>query len=287
MTQIISDSPASCIGVDSQWEELTSSQTELDFVHTQQVSLEWIQSLPPELKDVALFKFCKIVEAKPTLAESFTLNQVLYRTISGGTFTESAESTAKRTGHDRKTILKGLNQAVEQNILEENKRPGNSNEYRFKPVEEWLSEPVVPNRDTRNQKIEGFPLLQEFTEKNVLDEAQFPVHHEDDQIVDSNLEQTTIEVSTPVEDTPKSSHWKYVGQGIPRVYVPPELDADTGMKIEAIHSATKQPRQFIIKNAIDLLYNKLWEIPSFMEEELKSAPFQNEPSSECISGSLR
>ena len=74
MLQIISDSPADSTGTDSLWEK------PLD-VSTQLVSWEWIQSLPPELKDAALYRLCKVVEAKPTLIESFTLTQVLYRTV--------------------------------------------------------------------------------------------------------------------------------------------------------------------------------------------------------------
>ncbi len=68
-------------------------------------------------------------------------------------------------------------------------------------------------------------------------------------VVNELLEQTT-EVSVHSEDIPKNSHWKYVGQGLPRVYVAPELDQDTGKKIESIHEATKEPRQFIIKHAL-------------------------------------
>ena len=119
MNAIISDSPAHSTGTDSLWEKPTFEQD----VSSQQITDEWIQNLPPELKDAALYRFCKMIEAKPTMVESFTLNQVLYRTISGGTFTESAENVASRTGCDRKTILKGLNQAVEQNILEEERSP--------------------------------------------------------------------------------------------------------------------------------------------------------------------
>ncbi len=284
MTPIISDSPAYSTGTDALWEKPTFEQ---DFASARQVSLEWIQALPPELKDAALYRLCKIVEAKPTLVESFTLNQVLYRTISGNTFTESAESAAKRTGHEperasrasrhRKTILKGLALAKEQNILEENKRPGTSSEYWFKPVEEWLSQLVVRFTDTSRHKCDN--VVRQTIEEPTSVEV---VLREDDLVENSNTvvvslkdleETTTIFVSVQGEDTPKSTHWKYVGQRIPRIYVPPELDSDTGMKIESIHSATKQPRQFIIKNAVDLLYNKMNQIPSFMEEERKPAPF--------------
>ncbi len=155
--------------------------------------------------------------------------------------------------------------------------------YSFKPVEEWKPEPerVVPIRDTRTKKVVEFPLTQECTQPQ-LDEGDGVVRSTDDPETDPNtvvvslkdLEKTTTEVSVPVGDRAKSTHWKYVGQGIPRIYVPPELDSDTGMKIESIHSATKEPRQFIIKNAVDLLYNKMNQIPSFMEEERKPTPFQ-------------
>ena len=274
MIHIISDSPAYSMGADSTWEKPTSAQSEQD-VNAQQVTLSWIQSLPPELKDAALYRLCKIVEAKPTLVESFALNQVLYRTISGGTFIESAESVAARTGCDRKTVLKGLDQAVKQNILEKNDRPGTSTKYSFKPETEWELEPVVRNKNTRTNKVIEFPSLHEIKCEN-----EQSVRTKDDLATDANivvvlkdLEEATTEVSIPVEDSPTSSRWKYVGQGLPRVYLPPELDQDTGKKIESIYEATKEPRQFIIKNAVDLLYNKLNQIPSFMEEEQKPAPF--------------
>ena len=269
MNAIISDSPAHSTGTDALLGKPTFEQ---DLKCAQQITLEWIQSLPPELKDAALLRLCKVVEAKPTLVESFALNQVLYRTISGGMFTESAESTAKRTRSDRKTILKGLHIAVEQNILEENKRPGTSNEYSFKPVEEWLPQPVVLNRDT--QKIGGDNLVQFPTEIKEDTVETEPVHNTDDLEMDPNtvvvnelLELSTTEVSVQSEDTPSRSPWKYVGQGLPRVYIPPELDQETGKKIESIHEATKEPRQFIIKHAVELLYDSLNRIPSVAVEK--------------------
>ncbi|MDF5714824.1 MAG: hypothetical protein PUP93_13300 [Rhizonema sp. NSF051] len=157
MSSIISDSPEHSTGPDSLWEKPAS---ESDF-STQHVSLEWIQSLSPELKDAALYRFCKTAESKPTLVESFTLTQVIYRTISGGSFTESADNVAARTGCDRKTILKGLSIAKEQNIIEESKRPGTSSEYWFKPCVEWLPAPVVRIKDIRTKKVIEFPLIQD------------------------------------------------------------------------------------------------------------------------------
>ena len=175
MLQIISDSPEHSTGTNVLWEKPT---LELDF-SSQLVSLEWIQSLSPELKDATLYRLCKIVESKPTLCESFALNQALYRTITGNTFTESASRVAQRTGCDRKTIIKGLNQAVEQNILSENLRPGTSNEYSFKPVEEWLPEPVVHKKDT----LKVIPLTTENFETSVETE---PVQNLDDHNLDTN-----------------------------------------------------------------------------------------------------
>ncbi|MBR8836970.1 MAG: hypothetical protein DSM106950_23940 [Stigonema ocellatum SAG 48.90 = DSM 106950] len=282
MTQIISDFSFPCI--------------EQGFANSQQVSFEWIQSLPPEQKDAALFRFCKTIEARPTLVESFSLSQVLYRTISGNTFTESADSVAERTGCDRKTILKGLSIAVEQNILEKNERPGTSTEYSFKRVEEWLPEPVVRIKDIRTRKIIEFPSShnndsvedgQQLTSDHEVvlttdyseTEPQLTSNLEVVRLADSNKntvvvslkeleEQQQLDVRVPATDTPKSP-WKYVGQGLPRVYVAPELDALTGSKIESIHEATSRPRQGIIKEAVDLLYNQMNRIPSFLEEKPK------------------
>ena len=83
-------------------------QGELDAINSSRgITLEWIQSQPQELKDLALLRLCKVVEAKPTLF------RVIYPEPSPlphhlrGTFTESAESVAERTGCNRKTVLRG------------------------------------------------------------------------------------------------------------------------------------------------------------------------------------
>ncbi|MBR8840431.1 MAG: hypothetical protein DSM106950_42215 [Stigonema ocellatum SAG 48.90 = DSM 106950] len=270
MIPIISNSAASCTGADSLWENPTFEQ---DF-SAQQVSFEWIQSLPPEQKDAALYRLFRTIEAKPTLVELFALNQVIYRTVSGNTFIESVESVAERTGCDRKTVLKGLYIAVEQNILEKNDRPGTSTEYSFKPVEEWLPEPVVRIKDTRNNKVLQFSTTH--NTESVETEQQLTSNDGVVRLADSNnnivvvslKEEQQLEDSIPAADTPKSP-WKYVGQGLPRVYVAPELDQETGSKIESIHEATSRPRQFILKEAVDLLYNQMNRIPSFLEEKPK------------------
>ncbi len=253
MTPIISDSPAHSTGTDAL---LGKPTFELD-CSAQQVSLEWIQNLPPELKDAALFRFCKAVEARATLVESFTLNQVLYRTISGNTFTESAEAVALRTGCDRKTILKGLHQAVSQNILEENKRPGTSNEYSFKPVEEWLPQPPVRNRDNRNNKIIEFPSLQECTQAQ-SDEDVGVVHNTDDLKTDTNMlfvvslkeEQQQEEVNVPAADTP--TIWRRSPDATRYCQIPPIYDQQTGVEIQRQMDSDGLTAQSVIKRAIAL-----------------------------------
>ena len=254
ITPIISDFPASCTETDALWEKPTF---ELD-CSAQQVSLEWIQSLPPELKDAALLRFCKTVEARATLCESFALNQVLYRTISGNTFTESAESVASRTGCDRKTILKGLAQAVSQNILEENKRPGTSNEYSFKPVEEWLPEPPVRINDIRNNKIIEFHKTHctELAEIN-LPPSDGVVHIKDDPETDLNTvivinnlleEEQQLEVSVPVVDSP--SIWRRLPSGNRYAQIPPIYDQDTGVEIQRQMDSEGLTAQKVVSRAI-------------------------------------
>ncbi len=238
------------------------------------VTLEWIQSLPQESKDAALLRLCKVVEAKPTLVESFTLNQVLYRTISGGKFKESSDNVAARTGCDRKTILKGLNQAVEQNILEKNDRPGTSTEYFFKPVEEWLPQPlrvrqilqegnrnsgldspVVRNRDTRTKKIIGFPLSQECTQPQE-DEESGVVRTADYRETDSNmlfvvsLKEEQQEVSVPVEDTP--TIWRRTQEATRRSQIPPIYDQETGVEIQRQMELEGLTAQKVVSRAISL-----------------------------------
>lgn len=161
--------------------KINSHSTVADTESAKQVTL-WIDNLSPEETKAALQKFCFIAASvQLTMAETVSLIQVLYRTISGNTFTESAESIAARTGHDRKTILKGLNQAVQQNILKEKKRPGTSTEYSFKPIEKWLHSPVVHNKDIRSKKIVEFSSILEATEENDSSSNLPPVLIMDDQ----------------------------------------------------------------------------------------------------------
>ena len=285
MTPIISDSPAHSTGTDALWGKPTF---ELD-CSAQQVSLEWIQSLPPELKDAALLRFCKTVEAKPTMVESFTLNQVLYRTISGNTFTESAESVAARTGCDRKTVLKGLNQAVEQNILQENKRPGTSNEYSFTPVEEWLPEPVVHNKDIRKNQVIEFPLLQYITEPQETEEDEV-VPIADDPETDLNTvvvinklleEEQQLEVSVQNEDT--TSIWRRLPSGNRYAQVPPIYDQDTGVEIQRQMDSEGLTAQSVVSRAVRLSKAPLMllELLVNIVQELANSCFQvqSEPTS--------
>ncbi|MBO3461223.1 hypothetical protein G7B40_037560 [Aetokthonos hydrillicola Thurmond2011] len=195
------------------------------------ITKEWIQSLPPELKDAALYRLCKVVESKPTLCESFTLNQILYRTISGNSFTESAENVASRTGCDRKTILKGLNQAVEQNILEKNERPGTSTEYSFKPVEEWLPEPVVRKTDIRTRKIVEFPKVQD-TEELQLSSNEEVVHETD-----------YLQTDTP-------TIWRSSPDGRRFCQIPPIHDQEVGVEIQRQMDEEGLTAQSVVGRAI-------------------------------------
>jgi len=212
--------------------------TELDAVDFPAgITREWIQSLPAELKDEALLRWCKTVEAKPTLVESFTLNQVLYRTISGLTFTESADNVAARTGCDRKTVLKGLAQAVEQNILDKNERPGTSTEYFFKSIEEWKPEPprVVRKTDIRTHKVIEFPATQNTDEAGI--ELQIP----------SNLEVVHI-TDYPETDTP--TIWRSNPDATRYCQIPPIHDQETGVEIQRQMDAEGLTAQKVVSRAV-------------------------------------
>ncbi|MDF5733328.1 MAG: hypothetical protein PUP92_36440, partial [Rhizonema sp. PD38] len=216
----------------------TIAMAEFDKNSPKGVTLEWIQSLSPELKDAALFRFCKTAESKPTLVESFTLTQVIYRTISGGNFTESADNVAQRTGCDRKTILKGLSIAKEQNIIGENKRPGTSSEYWFKPVEEWLPAPVVRIKDIRTKKIIEFPLIQSTEEVEIeqqLASNREVVRSKDDHETDPNnvvvnklIKEQQVVVR--IEDTP--TIWRSLPDGNRYAQIPPIHDQEVGVEIQ-------------------------------------------------------
>jgi len=63
----IPNSPAPCIGVDS---PNLPPQSTLDAVDSSlSVTYEWVESLSPELKNAALYRLFKTIEAKPTLVE--------------------------------------------------------------------------------------------------------------------------------------------------------------------------------------------------------------------------
>ncbi|MDF5726102.1 MAG: hypothetical protein PUP91_37795 [Rhizonema sp. PD37] len=239
-----------------------------DFASSQQVTDEWIQSLSPELKDSALLRFCKIVEAKPTLVESIALSQVLYRTISGGTFTESADSAAKRTGHDRKTILKGLDQAVSQNILKENKRPGTSTEYSFKPVEEWKPEPerVVRTADTPRHKgynVIQFPPTEELPAAEVVHIKDYPQTDTNNHVVVNKLLNKQQLVNVPILDTP--TIWRSLPDGNRYAQIPPIHDQETGVEIQRQMEQEGLTAQSVVKRAI--AFSK---VPLLVSEALAS-----------------
>ncbi|MDF5730815.1 MAG: hypothetical protein PUP92_23070 [Rhizonema sp. PD38] len=227
----------------------------------QGVTLEWIQSLSPELKDAALYRFCRTAESKPTLVESFTLTQVIYRTISGGTFTESADNVAERTGCDRKTILKGLSIAKEQNIIEENKRPGTSSEYWFKPVEEWLPEPVVRIKDIRTKKVLEFPKVQATEERGIeqqLTSNDEVVRNKDDHQTDSNNKIVVVnklieeQQHVAVSETDTPTIWRSLPDGSRYAQVPPIHDQEVGVEIQRQMDSEGLTAQKVVGRAIAL-----------------------------------
>ena len=216
----------------------STPQTEQDVVDQRVgITREWIQSLPAELKDEALYRLCKTIEVKPTLVESFTLNQVLYRTISGGTFTESADNVALRTGCDRKTILKGLALAVDQNILEKNDRPGTSTEYFWEPVEEWKPEPVrvVRNKDIRTKPTIEFPSSQDTDEAGI--EPQLT----------SNLE---VVLNTDYPETDRATIWIRNPDATRYCQIPPIHDQATGVEIQRQMDEEGLTAQKVVSRAV-------------------------------------
>ena len=74
LTQTLSDFPTDYIGV-TPLDRHTSAESSNEQAGSFQVSLEWIQSLPQELKDEALLRLCKTVETKTTMKESGLLRQ--------------------------------------------------------------------------------------------------------------------------------------------------------------------------------------------------------------------
>jgi len=282
MTQIISNSTASCAGTDDLWENPTFEQ---DF-SAQQVSFEWIQSLPAEQKDAALYRLFRTIEARPTLVELFAINQVVYRTVSGNTFTESAESVAERTGCDRKTVLKGLSIAVEQNILEKNERPGTSTEYSFKPVEEWLAEPVVRIKDIRTRKVLQFPTTHNTEEetKQQLTSNLKAVHITDCPETDSNmlfvinnLKEQQQEVNVPAADTP--TIWRRNPDATRYCQVPPIHDQEIGVEIQRQMDSEGLTAQKVVGRAVRLSKAPLMllELLVNISTELANSCFKPQP----------
>ena len=238
VVQSIPDSQAECTGVSSPClSVLTLLPKEEQTDGLPGVTLEWIQTLPPELKDAALLRLFRTVEAKPTLVEAFTLIQVLYRTVSGGTFTESADNVAARTGCDRKTILKGLEQAYNQNILDKNVRPGTSTEYFFKPESEWKPEPVVRNKDIRTKPLTEFPI----TQNTEPEEINLPSGEDDVNRVVRNKDY-------PETDTP--TIWRRTEDATRYCQIPPIHDQATGVEIQRQMDEEGLTAQKVVSRAV-------------------------------------
>ena len=79
-----------------------SPSPEQDSASNQQVTKEWVESLPEELKDAALHKLFNAIEANLTLEEFFNVTEVIHHELLSGKFTELADSVATKTEPDQK-----------------------------------------------------------------------------------------------------------------------------------------------------------------------------------------
>ncbi len=211
----------------------------------------------------ALERVVRIVESGVPPAALAMALQIWYRTLSGNTFTESLQSVTERAHFSRNYALKGLKLLQELNLISCTKRPGQTDEYSFMPIEEWQQYiPPIPDKNDRTNKIVEFPTQQE--EISVQSEPTEPIPDEDVPVEDTNVvvssieiensNKTTTTVEVPDGDTPWQP-WQYVGQGVGRVYKA-ELDADTADMVEKIKAVTLRPRPLVIKDAVKLLYEK-------------------------------
>ncbi|MDF5733850.1 MAG: hypothetical protein PUP92_39240, partial [Rhizonema sp. PD38] len=160
---------------------------------------------------------------------------------------------------DRKTILKGLSIAKEQNIIEEYKQPGTSSEYWFKPVEEWLPEPVVRITHIRTKKVIEFPKIQD-TEKVgieqqlagndgvVLKTDDHEMNANNNIVVNKTLKEQQHDVSVPVLDTP--SIWRGLPDGNRYAQIPPIHDQAVGVEIQRQMEQEGLTAQSVVSRAI-------------------------------------
>ncbi|MDF5720231.1 MAG: hypothetical protein PUP91_07045 [Rhizonema sp. PD37] len=188
--------------------------------------------------------------------------QIWYRTLSGNQFNESIESVTKRANFSRNYALRGLAILQQLNIITRTKRHGFSDEYEFTDCSLWEKySPPIPERDTLESRGD---LIQFPTEDNSEPVETEPILEKDDPVEDTNIvvvnelvKETTTKVNNPVKDTPKNTRWRYNGNGIGRLYQPDEVDDETGMMIERLHSETLRSRPNIIKDGVKLLFDSV------------------------------
>ena len=104
----------------------------------------------------------------------------------------------------------------------------------------------IPDKDTPEPVAN---LIQFSTEDNSEPVETEPIPDRDHPVEDTNVvvvhklieeKQATTEVNNPVRDIPKNTRWRYHGNGVGRLYQPDEVDDETGMMIERLHSETKR-----------------------------------------------
>ena len=190
--------------------------------------------------------------------------QIWYRTLSGKEFNESIESVTKRANFSRNYALRGLAILQQLSIVTRTKRHGFSDEYEFTDCSLWEKYAApIPDRDTPKP----VPNLMQFsTEDNLEPVETEPIPDRDNPVEDTNIvivnkliekKETTTEVNNPVRAIPKNTRWRYNGNGVGRLYQPDEVDDETGMMIERLHSETLRARPNIIKDGVKLLFDSV------------------------------
>ena len=133
-------------------------------------------------------------------------------------------------------------------------------EYWFKPVEEWLPEPVVRIKEIRTKKVLEFPKILDTEEVGI--EQQLASNDEvvlitDDHETDANNNHVVVSkilieqqqhVSIPITDTP--SIWRSLPDGNRYAQIPPIYDQDTGVEIQRQMESEGLTAQSVVRRAI-------------------------------------
>ncbi|MFL9455964.1 MULTISPECIES: hypothetical protein [Nostocales] len=235
-------------------------QPQIQQTELQSFSQDLLKSWDTDSLANALERVIRIIESGVPPAALAMALQIWYRTLSGNTFTESLQSVCDRSHFSRNYALKGLKLLQSLNVVNCQKRKGQTDEYTFAPAGEWQQYvPPIPDKNDRTNKIVEFPVTQ--IKESVEVKPTEPIPIEDDPVEDTNSScylnksLTTTTVNNLTEDA-SSKRWKYVGQGLPRVFLPGELDERTGQMIEKLHEKTQRPVPWIIRDGVALAFER-------------------------------